>query len=459
MAKLTIVPQKIFGGTGGVGEFGAFGSDALGTPTTTKDIATIQSLAPYLQGWFAATDNANEPPRIQDLNGLFLMVTSQLGYLFQNGVPEWHASAEYYATVSYCQKGGIIYRSKTGTDGSPNLNHDPATDDGTNWEAGEASYRQLKFDLDRLGFTGYALYSDQYLPSKLKIAEQKFVGEWVFTDRKLTPTAFAAARSTAHTAYPEYCPVIPRFDADHDITTTETTQAVIDALNTEVVTFAGVSEWSATNAAGTWTFADSTGPNALINMITAAAMVNRWHQSGEAGNYADSGALYTGARQYAITVNGVNYAITGASIGSHTITTASYPANGTYNVSFGPSRIAGSSTSARLRKIAGFVPVAGGDYTGEVAIMIDAMDRMHLHYHTLFRPDNNTPALFGNTAATGSAASAISGSGSAYYAATPITAGTATGVPRTGKTTDSRRHGVGAYTFLGVLLATTWTSA
>ena len=39
----------------------------------------------------------------------------------------------------------------------------PAMDDGTNWEAGDASLRQLKFDLDELGFTGYALYTDKYL--------------------------------------------------------------------------------------------------------------------------------------------------------------------------------------------------------------------------------------------------------------------------------------------------------
>ena len=42
MAKLPRVPQKIFGATGGTGEFGKFGSDAVGAASTTKDLALIQ---------------------------------------------------------------------------------------------------------------------------------------------------------------------------------------------------------------------------------------------------------------------------------------------------------------------------------------------------------------------------------------------------------------------------------
>lgn len=134
MAKLARVLQKVFGSSGGTGEFGQIGSDSAGTPTTTKNLATIQALAQYDAGLFAITNNANEPPRIQDINALYFLLSSQLKYLFQNGIPEWIATEDYYANVSFViGSNGAIYRSKTGTDGSPNINNNPVGD-ATNWE-------------------------------------------------------------------------------------------------------------------------------------------------------------------------------------------------------------------------------------------------------------------------------------------------------------------------------------
>ena len=122
MAKLDRKNQLVFGSTGGTTEFGKIGSDAAGTPETTKGPRRpIQSLSQYLAGLYGITASAAEPPRIEDINALYYLMTSQLRYLFQNGVPEWHADAEYFATVSYCQRGGVIYRSVT----DDNVGNDP----------------------------------------------------------------------------------------------------------------------------------------------------------------------------------------------------------------------------------------------------------------------------------------------------------------------------------------------
>lgn len=132
MAKIARVLQKIFGATGGTGEFGKFGSEALGTPETTKDLSEIQSLAPYDQGLYAATENADEPPRIQDINGLYLLFSSQLAYLHQAGISEWNAATEYFDgdSVVIGSDGGI-YMAIQGTDIAPNLNQNPTT--ATTW--------------------------------------------------------------------------------------------------------------------------------------------------------------------------------------------------------------------------------------------------------------------------------------------------------------------------------------
>lgn len=457
MAKLTRVPQKVFGSTGGVGEFGAFGSDALGIPTTTKNLETIQSLAPYNQGLFAATNNANEPPRIQDINGLYLLFSSQLAYMFQNGVPEWHAGQDYYAVISYCQKGGVIYRSVTGTDGSPNVNNDPATDDGTNWESGEASFRSLKFDLDRKGFTGYALYTDAYLPSKLRIAERGFIGKVEVSTVAQTPVAFSAARSSANPSAAEYNPIIPLHDANHDITTAEVPQAVIDVLNSNKVVVkdgsgVNVSSFSGTLASGVVTLANNTENNNFLDVLQEAGLVNRWYGTGEIGLWAAAGALYTGARQYSITIAGSNYAVSAVDRISRTITLATYPADGAVTIEMYPHRIGGYTDRSRLRRVSGEAMVAGGDISSEVAIGLARMHRVLSHGH---RNTGHSGAGGAGNYKTFWASGEAQGADDTSIGQ-PIAAPTTSLV--TGKTNDVRSFGVGVYLHVGTLLATTWTS-
>ena len=139
MAKLDRILQKIFGATGGNSEFAEIGSLAAGDPEYTKDLDTIQSLSQFAGGLFDITDSCSEPPRIQDINALYLLITSQLKYLFQAGIPEWIITEDFYAG-SFCQIAGNMYRSLTGTINSPNTGNDPATDT-INWQDVDAFFR------------------------------------------------------------------------------------------------------------------------------------------------------------------------------------------------------------------------------------------------------------------------------------------------------------------------------
>jgi len=154
-----------------------------------------------------------------------------------------------------------------------------------------------------------------------------------------------------------------------------------------------------------------------------------------------------------VTIAGVNYAITNVVTSTNTVTLATAPADGSVTVEVGPTRIAGSSTSARLRKVSGFVPVVGGDGSGEVAIMMDNMDRMQGHWHQLGYYNTFAPTTGGTGRTIGSVQA-----DSLENVKNPVS-DNVNGAPRTGKTTNPRTHGVGAYTYLGVLLETTWTSA
>ena len=109
MSKLTRVFQKVFGALGGTSDFGEFGSLALGSPTTSKDVTAMQSLAPFDTGLQDATIG-DFIPAYQDMNTLFYILYYQMCYLLQMGIAEYDSSTVYYIN-SIVQSGGVWYKS------------------------------------------------------------------------------------------------------------------------------------------------------------------------------------------------------------------------------------------------------------------------------------------------------------------------------------------------------------
>lgn len=121
MPKIERKTQKIFGGNAESDQLAVFGSMITGTPVYNDDIETLQSEA-YTEGWKAAVA-ANEAPFMEEMNGVQYGFSKQLAYLFQQGIPEWDAGTTYYLN-SFCQVGGVIYKSKL----DENINHSPGDD-------------------------------------------------------------------------------------------------------------------------------------------------------------------------------------------------------------------------------------------------------------------------------------------------------------------------------------------
>lgn len=121
MAKLLRKIQKIFGENAPETDIGIIGSLAAANPDTSKDVEEIQSLGNYLNGWDDVSLGAYWPP-LEDRNGLDYVITYQLAYLMQQGVPEWNSLTTYY-TNSIVAVNGVLYLSKT----DDNLNN-PVTD-------------------------------------------------------------------------------------------------------------------------------------------------------------------------------------------------------------------------------------------------------------------------------------------------------------------------------------------
>jgi hypothetical protein len=113
MAKLPRVFQNIFGSNapsgdtvGGIIQFGSF---AAGSTNPTTNLTTIQSLAAFANGWLSAVIGQNGPT-IEDMNALWFLITSQMAYQFQAGIPEWETNTIYY-TGSLVMSAGTIYKS------------------------------------------------------------------------------------------------------------------------------------------------------------------------------------------------------------------------------------------------------------------------------------------------------------------------------------------------------------
>lgn len=126
MAKLPRVLQRIFGSGAGTDQIAQFGSLNAGTPAFTTSPATAQSLSNWLTGWFGAVIGGNAPA-IEDMNAAMFVMTYQLAYLFQAGIPEWDATTTYYTGSLVNDGQGSIFKSITDT----NLNN--AITDPANW--------------------------------------------------------------------------------------------------------------------------------------------------------------------------------------------------------------------------------------------------------------------------------------------------------------------------------------
>ena len=95
MAKITRKHQKLVADIGWTGNLGQFGSYAAGAPVYSSDPDVLQALAAFGGGMASALINS-APPAIQDMDGLFHLITKQLQYYFQAGIPEWCATDTYY---------------------------------------------------------------------------------------------------------------------------------------------------------------------------------------------------------------------------------------------------------------------------------------------------------------------------------------------------------------------------
>lgn len=136
MSKLERKNHKVFGINATETKVGQFGSANATTKITTKDVEKIQALDAWEQGWEAGTVGNNRYPTQQERTGVDYEHSYQIGYMLQEGVPEWNKDTTY-------NKGSIV-KAYNGTTlqiyvslVDNNLNN--AVTDTTKWKSGLAN--------------------------------------------------------------------------------------------------------------------------------------------------------------------------------------------------------------------------------------------------------------------------------------------------------------------------------
>ncbi len=126
MSRISRWTQKIF--ALGAANNGQFGSAQVGTKILSNDLSVLQTLSAFNSGWLSAVLGSSKFPPLEEFQALSYIETTQLAYLFQEGIPAYDAGTTYY-TNSIVKEAGTynIYGSVT------NANIGNPLSDPTNW--------------------------------------------------------------------------------------------------------------------------------------------------------------------------------------------------------------------------------------------------------------------------------------------------------------------------------------
>lgn len=161
MAKLPRKTQKIFcSKPTSENQTSVFGTMKTADKQYSMDIEELQSNAAYEQGWKSATI-ASYKPFMEDFNTLNYINTSQLAYLFQQGVAEWDNGTAYYINSivkAVTPTGDLkLYRSLT----DDNINNNPTASNSAHWTLLTQTDDVANVDLSNLSAAGQLKFDNK----------------------------------------------------------------------------------------------------------------------------------------------------------------------------------------------------------------------------------------------------------------------------------------------------------
>lgn len=193
--KYTRVTGKLFGGSaspsGSDPEIGQFGSAKAGTYIGTSDIATIQALAAWQQGFIGCVTPNQQFPPLPEMTAFGKVLSYQNCYLLQQGLPEWDNNTTYY-TDNWCSYNKKIWVSLEDNNEGNNPEESDKWLEYTFSAVGNIGEPQITLDftivdaptncvwlngdqVDKTTYAAlYAIYGDNYWDGITVLGENKF---------------------------------------------------------------------------------------------------------------------------------------------------------------------------------------------------------------------------------------------------------------------------------------------
>lgn len=145
--------------------------------TTASDDIDDNINSDFLTGWEIVGQN-DAPPK-QWFNALGYTSTYLASYLYQMGIPEWNTNQEYFINSRAMGSDGDIYKSLTGTSGTPNVGNDPVGDI-VNWEKESSKFVDLATNQTIEGiktFSSFPITPSSSPATDYQVANKKYVDD------------------------------------------------------------------------------------------------------------------------------------------------------------------------------------------------------------------------------------------------------------------------------------------
>lgn len=199
MTKYTRITGKVFGSsadpTGSVdptigATIGQFGSALAGTYNGTADIATIQGLPAWQDGFIGAVTPNTQFPPLPEMTGFGKVLSYQLCYLLQQGVAEYDSGTTYYEGnwVSYNKELYVAKQDNFSNQLPTNTTYWTKFTGGSSRNLGEYVTSSLPSTDTTLHLADGSLLSQTYYPELLSYINNIYstTKDWITPVDKLT---------------------------------------------------------------------------------------------------------------------------------------------------------------------------------------------------------------------------------------------------------------------------------
>ena len=143
--------------------------------TTQSDAIDDNLNADFKKGWEIV--GLNDNPTREDFNAMGYTLGALTAYLYEMGIAEWNDKQKYRVNSMVIGSDGNLYKSLTGTSGTPNIGTNPLSD-VINWKSLNSDFVTLTGNQTIAGiktFSSFPITPSSAPTTNYQVANKKYV--------------------------------------------------------------------------------------------------------------------------------------------------------------------------------------------------------------------------------------------------------------------------------------------